>query len=70
MAGWNPVALVQVLVLFVLAGFAEIGGGWCVWATVRERRSWRWAVLGTSPSCKSVQASNVLANETEANVED
>lgn len=36
----------QALVLFVLAGLAEIGGGWLVWQWLREHRPWLFGVLG------------------------
>jgi small multidrug resistance family-3 protein len=32
--------------LYVLAGFAEIGGSWLVWQGVREHRGWIWALGG------------------------
>lgn len=34
------------IALFIAAGFAEIGGGWLVWQTFRERRPWWYAVAG------------------------
>ncbi len=33
-------------VLFAVAALFEIGGAWLVWQTVREQRSWGWAVAG------------------------
>jgi small multidrug resistance family-3 protein len=44
---WSAVTVLQALVLFVLAGFAEIGGGWLVWKAVRDNKSWWWAVTGS-----------------------
>ncbi|MBE0009168.1 MULTISPECIES: YnfA family protein [unclassified Arthrobacter] len=35
-----------IVVLFVLAAFAEIGGAWLVWQSIREGRPWWWAGLG------------------------
>jgi hypothetical protein len=32
---WTAGKVCQALALFVLAGFAEIGGGWLVWQAVR-----------------------------------
>lgn len=32
--------------LFVVAGLAEIGGGWLVWQWLREGRSLVWGVVG------------------------
>lgn len=37
--------LVSIL-LFVLAGIAEIGGGYLVWIWLREGRPWAWGLLG------------------------
>ena len=34
------------VILFVLAGIAEIGGAWLIWQTVREDRTWWLAGLG------------------------
>lgn len=39
-------AIVQALALFVLAGLAEIGGGWLVWQWLREQRPWFFGALG------------------------
>ncbi len=36
----------RVLLLFVLAGIAEIGGGWLIWQWLREGRPWPWGLLG------------------------
>lgn len=38
--------LLRVIVLFVLAAVAEIGGAWLVWQAVRESRPWWFAGLG------------------------
>ena len=32
--------------LFILAGLCEIAGGWMVWQSLRESRSWTWGLLG------------------------
>lgn len=40
---WTPAKVVLSLVLFVVAGVAEIGGGWLVWQAVREGRPWWFA---------------------------
>lgn len=40
------VEIVRSLVLFVIAGLAEIGGGWLVWQWLREGRSLAWGVVG------------------------
>lgn len=36
----------RIIVLFVLAAIAEIGGAWLVWQAVRENRGWLFALLG------------------------
>lgn len=38
--------IARVIVLFVCAAAAEIGGSWLVWQAVREGRPWWWAGLG------------------------
>jgi small multidrug resistance family-3 protein len=36
----------RALVLFTLAGLAEIGGGWLMWQWLRADRPWPWGVVG------------------------
>ena len=36
----------RALLLFALAGLAEIGGGWLVWQWLREHRPWPWGLVG------------------------
>ena len=36
----------RTIILYLLAGLAEIGGGWLVWQWVREGRPVGWGVLG------------------------
>jgi len=48
---WNTLSVFQALAVFVLAGIAEIGGGWMVWAAVRgnnniKKPPW-FAVVGS-----------------------
>lgn len=38
--------IARVLILFVLAAAAEIGGAWLIWQGVRENRGWILAALG------------------------
>lgn len=33
--------------IFFLAGLFEIGGGWLVWQTIRERRPWWMSLIGS-----------------------
>ena len=44
---WTAVTLAQVLGLFLVAGLAEIGGGWLVWQAMRESKPWWWAAVGS-----------------------
>jgi len=36
----------RIVILFVLAAVAEIGGAWLMWQAVKENRGWIFAVLG------------------------
>ncbi|MDJ1113784.1 YnfA family protein [Microbacterium dauci] len=36
----------RIIVLFVLAAIAEIGGAWLIWQAVRENRGWLFALAG------------------------
>lgn len=38
--------MARIIVLFVVAAIAEIGGAWLIWQSVREDRGWWFAVLG------------------------
>lgn len=43
----SALLVVQVAALFLLAGLAEIGGGWLIWEAVRgQGRPWYWAAAG------------------------
>jgi len=44
---WTAATLVLSVFLFIVAGFAEVGGGWLVWQAIREGRPWWWAVIGS-----------------------
>lgn len=46
MVSWTAATALQSAALFFVAGLGEIGGGWLVWQTVREKKPWWWAVLG------------------------
>jgi hypothetical protein len=35
---WTAATAFQVIALFIAAGFAEIGGGWLVWQTNKEKK--------------------------------
>ena len=41
-----PALLLRSLLLFVLAGLCEIGGGWLVWKWLRDDRPTYWGLLG------------------------
>jgi small multidrug resistance family-3 protein len=36
----------RALLLFLLAGLAEIGGGWLMWQWLRAGRPWPWGLVG------------------------
>jgi len=38
--------IARIIILFILAAIAEIGGAWLIWQAVRENRGWWLAVLG------------------------
>jgi small multidrug resistance family-3 protein len=42
----NEVA--RAVVLFALAGLAEIAGGWLMWQWLREGRPWTWGLVGAA----------------------
>ena len=42
----NPV--VRTILLYILAGLAEIGGGWLMWQWLREGKNIWWAIVGGS----------------------
>ena len=46
---WTPWNIILACFLFVLAGVAEIMGGWLVWVTFRgdEKKPWYFAILGS-----------------------
>ncbi len=43
----TPSEIARIAGLFVLAGLAEIGGGWMVWQACREGKPWWWSVVGS-----------------------
>ena len=40
--------ILRVGLLFLLAGLAEIGGGWLVWGALRAGMPWWWAACGSA----------------------
>lgn len=38
--------IARIIILFVIAAVAEIGGAWLIWQSVRENRPWWFALLG------------------------
>jgi drug/metabolite transporter superfamily protein YnfA len=40
------VRICKIFGLFILAGLAEIGGGWMVWKSCREGKPWWWSLVG------------------------
>jgi drug/metabolite transporter superfamily protein YnfA len=45
---WSLSTVLLVSLWFILAGLAEIGGGWLVWQAVREGKAAWWAVAGSA----------------------
>ena len=45
---WTLAVVLRVGLLFLLAGLAEIGGGWLVWQALREGKPWWWAACGSA----------------------
>ena len=44
---WTPWTVAQSILLFLITGVFEIGGGWLVWQAVREGKPWWYAVVGS-----------------------
>lgn len=44
---WTPSLVAVTVLIFGLAGLAEIGGGWLVWQTIRNHRPWWYLVVGS-----------------------
>lgn len=44
---WTPAAVAVSVALFIAAAFAEIGGGWLMWQTLRVKRPWYFALFGS-----------------------
>jgi small multidrug resistance family-3 protein len=59
-----PVDVVRAIILFGLAGLAEISGGWLVWQWLRESKPWPLGLLGAAPL--SSQAGDVTAGDRSA----
>ncbi len=38
--------MLYAFVLFILAGVAEIGGGYLIWLWLREGKPWTWGMVG------------------------
>ena len=53
--GWSAMLVFKVSLLFFLAGLAEIGGGWLVWAAMREGRPMWWAVVRPAPHARTTR---------------
>jgi small multidrug resistance family-3 protein len=45
---WTAGKIMLSLFLFIVAGLAEIGGGWLVWQTLKENKAWWMAVIGSA----------------------
>ena len=44
---WTVTTVTLAIGLFIASGFGEVGGGWLVWKSVRDKKPWWWAVLGS-----------------------
>lgn len=46
---WTPWTVTQTILIFLVTGVFEIGGGWMVWQAVRgdNNRPWWWALVGS-----------------------
>jgi drug/metabolite transporter superfamily protein YnfA len=53
---WTPVLVATTLGIFILAGLAEIGGGWLVWQKIREHKPWYYLLAGELLSCTAALA--------------
>ena len=45
---WTPWTVAQSILIFLITGVFEIGGGWLVWQAVREGKPWWYAVVGSA----------------------
>ena len=45
---WTVADVFRSGALFILAGLAEIGGGWLVWQHVRGAKPWWWTLIGAA----------------------
>eukprot|EP00980_Cylindrotheca_fusiformis_P002980 scaffold692_cov118-Cylindrotheca_fusiformis.AAC.2 len=44
---WTTANIALSVVLFLLAGVAEISGGWMVWISIRGSKPWWYALIGS-----------------------
>ena len=44
---WTPKLVLYSVLLFVLAGLAEIGGGWLIFQAIRVNRPFWWGIIGS-----------------------
>ncbi|KAL3789729.1 hypothetical protein HJC23_006722 [Cyclotella cryptica] len=63
---WNALAILQAIIIFILAGFAEIIGGWLIWVAVKGIRVQEEMPVGTL----EVGNSNNTHNDVTTNVND
>lgn len=43
---WTAGLVLTTLGIFIFAGLAEIGGGWLVWQTIRNKKPWYYLICG------------------------
>jgi len=44
---WTPQKIVYSIVIFIISGFAEIGGGWLVFQAIRSGKPFWWGIVGS-----------------------
>jgi small multidrug resistance family-3 protein len=43
---YSLINFVRSIILFVLAGFCEVGGGWLIWKVLRDGKPGWWGLVG------------------------
>lgn len=45
---WTTAHVLLTILIILLTGLAEIGGGWLVWKCVRDSKPWWWGLFGSA----------------------